>query len=140
MYTEKGKTSVNKCILVGRLVKDPELKFSNQGTAVATFTLAVDRKFVNQTTGQREADFINIVAWKGLAETIANYCKKGQRIGITGRINTRTYQAQDGSNRHVTEVIAEDMDFLESKKGNQGGSSSDAPEGYVPMDDEDIPF
>lgn len=131
---------MNKVILVGRLTKDPELKFSSQGTAVATFTLAVDRKFVNQTTGQREADFINIVAWKGLAETIANYCKKGQRIGITGRINTRAYQAQDGSNRHVTEVIAEDMDFLESKKGNQGGSSSDAPEGYVPMDDEDIPF
>jgi len=135
---------MNKVILVGRLTKDPELKFSSQGTAVATFTLAVDRKFVNQTTGQREADFINIVCFKKTAEFVANYFKKGQLCGVSGSIQTRSYKAQDGSTRYKTEVVADDVEFVGSKK-EQGGTSSkndeSIPEGYEPMEEDgDIPF
>lgn len=141
---------MNKWIGIGRLTKDPELKFSNQGTAVATFTLAVDRKFVNQTTGQREADFINIVCFKKTAEFVANYFKKGQLCGVSGSIQTRSYKAQDGSTRYKTEVVADDVEFVGGKKdgeastrgqASQGGKNSNLEdEGFVPMDDEDIPF
>jgi single-strand DNA-binding protein len=147
---------MNKVVLVGRLTKDPELKFTNgTGTAVATFTLAVDRKFVDKATGQREADFISIVCWRKTAEFVANYFKKGQMCGVSGAIQTRTYQAQDGSNRYVTEVVADDVEFVGSKKDNNSGFNAGSTKndsgdgshkdpmgdgGYVPMDDEDIPF
>lgn len=133
---------MNKVILVGRLTKDPELKFSSQGTAVATFTLAVDRKFVDKATGQREADFINIVAWRKTAEFAANYFKKGSLMGVSGAIQTRTYQAQDGSTRYVTEVVADDVEFVGGKK-EQGGTSTGGqtePEGYDEVDMSDCPF
>jgi single-strand DNA-binding protein len=133
---------MNKVILVGRLTKDPELKFSSQGTAVATFTLAVDRKFVDKATGQREADFINIVCWRKTAEFVANYFKKGQLCGVSGRIQTSTYQAQDGSTRYKTEVVADDVEFVGSKKESskqEPQQDEELPEGYDPTD-EDIPF
>lgn len=147
---------MNKVILIGRLTRDPELKFTNgAGTAVATFSLAVDRRFVNQATGQREADFINIVCWRKNAEFVANYFKKGQQCAIVGTLQTRTYQAQDGTNRHVTEVVADEIEFVGSKKDNNSGFNAGSTkndsgnnnvngpmgeDGYVPMDDEDIPF
>jgi single-strand DNA-binding protein len=133
---------MNKVILVGRLTKDPELKFTNgTGTAVATFTLAVNRKFVDKATGQREADFINIVAWRKTAEFVANYFKKGQLCGVSGRIQTRSYQAQDGSTRYKTEVVAEDVEFVGSKKeeGTSTGGQTE-PEGYDEVDMSDCPF
>jgi len=147
---------MNKVVLVGRLTRDPELKFTNgTGTAVATFTLAVNRRFVNQATGQREADFINIVCWRQTAEFVANYFKKGQLCGVSGSIQTRSYQTQDGSTRYVTEVVADEVEFVGSKKDNNSGYNADTmrndsgdsshkdpmvEDGYVPMDDEDIPF
>ena len=135
---------MNKWIGVGRLTKDPELKFTNgAGTAVATFSLAVDRRFVNQATGQREADFINIVCWRKNAEFVANYFKKGQQCAIVGTLQTRTYQAQDGTNRHVTEVVADEIEFVGSKKQEQGTKTdTELPDGYVSIDDDcsDIPF
>ena len=134
---------MNKCILIGRLARDPELKFTNgAGTAVATFSLAVERRFVNQATGQREADFINIVCWRKNAEFAANYFKKGQQCAIVGTLQTRTYQAQDGTNRHVTEVVADEIEFVGSKK-QESGQEQKEPEsiGFSQLDeDEDIPF
>lgn len=108
---------INNLTLVGRLTKDPELKYTGNGTAVATFTLAVNRNFTNQS-GEREADFINCVIWRKPAETLANYAKKGVLIGVTGRIQTRSYDNQQGHKVYVTEVIADNFQLLESKKAD----------------------
>lgn len=108
---------INNLTLVGRLTKDPDLKYTGNGTAVATFTLAVNRKFTNQS-GEREADFINCVIWRKPAETLANYAKKGVLIGVTGRIQTRSYDNQQGQKVYVTEVIADNFQLLESKKAD----------------------
>ena len=108
---------INNLTLVGRLTKDPDLKYTGNGTAVATFTLAVNRNFTNQS-GEREADFINCVIWRKSAETLANYAKKGVLIGVTGRIQTRSYDNQQGQKVYVTEVIADNFQLLESKKAD----------------------
>lgn len=119
---------INNLTLVGRLTKDPDLKYTGNGTAVATFTLAVNRNFTNHS-GEREADFINCVIWRKPAETLANYAKKGVLIGVTGRIQTRSYDNQQGQKVYVTEVIADNFQLLESKKADssqntQGSGSS----------------
>ena len=108
---------INNLTLVGRLTKDPDLKYTGNGTAVATFTLAVNRNFTNQS-GEREADFINCVIWRKPAETLANYAKKGVLIGVTGRIQTRSYDNQQGQKVYVIEVIADNFQLLESKKAD----------------------
>lgn len=108
---------INNLTLVGRLTKDPDLKYTGNGTAVATFTLAVNRNFTNQS-GEREADFINCVIWRKPAETLANYAKKGVLIGVTGRIQSRSYDNQQGQKVYVTEVIADNFQLLESKKAD----------------------
>lgn len=108
---------INNLTLVGRLTKDPDLKYTGNGIAVATFTLAVNRNFTNQS-GEREADFINCVIWRKPAETLANYAKKGVLIGVTGRIQTRSYDNQQGQKVYVTEVIADNSQLLESKKAD----------------------
>lgn len=108
---------INNVVLVGRLTKDPDLKYTGSGTAVATFTLAVNRNFTNQS-GEREADFINCVIWRKPAETLANYAKKGVLIGVIGRIQTRSYDNQQGQKVYVTEVIADNFQLLESKKAD----------------------
>lgn len=120
---------MNKVVLIGRLTKDPELKFTpGTGAAVTTFTLAVDRRF--KKDGQQSADFIPIVVWGKSAESIANHMKKGRLISIAGRIETRSYEAQDGSRRYVTEVVAEDQQFLDWGDKPQG----QAPQGTIPSD------
>ena len=108
---------INNLTLVGRLTKDPDLKYTGNGTAVAAFTLAVNRNFTNQS-GEREADFINCVIWRKPAETLANYAKKGVLIGVTGRIQTRSYENQQGQKVYVTEVIVDNFQLLESKKAD----------------------
>lgn len=141
---------MNKVFLIGRLTRDPELKFTpGTGNAVATFSLAVDRNYVGQS-GQREADFINIVCWRKLAEHVANNLGKGRLVAVSGRIETRSYQAQDGSKRYVTEVVADEVKFLDwPKEGSssyRGGATipedSREPEsGFFEVDgDDDIPF
>lgn len=112
---------INNVVLTGRLTKDPELKYTANGVAVASFTVAVNRAFTNQS-GEREADFINCVAWKKTAETIASYTKKGMLIGVEGRIQTRHYDNNDGQRVYVTEIVVEKFTFLESKNNaNTGG-------------------
>jgi single-strand DNA-binding protein len=113
-------------VLVGRLTRDPELRYTPNGIAVANFNIAVNRPFKDQN-GENQADFINGVVWRKQAENLANYMKKGNQIGIDGRIQTRTYEGQDGKTVYVTEVLAESIQFLESKgssQGSQGGGQN----------------
>ena len=150
---------MNKILLIGRLSKDPELRYTQGGTAVASFTLAVNRKFANQN-GEREADFINCVAWSKAAEFVANYFKKGQQMALEGRLQVRSYDGNDGNRHWITEVVAEQIEFCGSKQNgsnnnsaagggtgssnNYGGSVHSDPQlGYgeeVPFDDDDLPF
>src|SRR5690625_2188376 len=102
--------SLNRVVLVGRLTRDPELRYTPNRVAVANFTIAVNRPFKNEQ-GENEADFINCVAWRRPAENLANYMKKGSQIGIDGRIQTRTYEGQDGKTVYVTEVVADNVQF-----------------------------
>lgn len=139
---------INNTVLVGRLTKDIELRYTPSNVAVATFTLAVNRTFKNEN-GEREADFINCVMWRQQAENLANWAKKGALIGITGRIQTRSYDNQQGQRVYVTEVVAEQFQLLESKgQGNQGQQKQaqqqtpDFSRQGAPMDisDDDLPF
>ena len=114
---------MNNVNLIGRLTKAPELKQTASNTSVLTGTLAINRTFKNQN-GEREVDFINIVAWRQTAEIIAQYCGKGSQIRITGRIQTRNYENQQGQRVYVTEVVAEHVDLLDSKNDNQQGQSN----------------
>ena len=105
---------MNKVFLIGRLTRDPELRYTGNNTAVATFSLAVNRNFTNQS-GEREADFINIVVWRKQAENVKNYIKQGSQVAIDGRIQTRSYDDQNGQKRYVTEVVADNVQFLDTK-------------------------
>ncbi|MFA9556259.1 single-stranded DNA-binding protein [Evansella sp. AB-rgal1] len=111
---------INRVVLVGRLTKDPELRYTANGTAVASFTLAVNRPFSNQQ-GEREADFINCVIWRKPAENVANYLKKGSLAGVDGRIQSRSFDNNEGRRVFVTEVVADSVQFLEPR-GASGGS------------------
>lgn len=108
---------INNVVLVGRLTRDPDLRYTSSGVAVATFSLAVNRNFTSQN-GERETDFINCVIWRKPAETLANYARKGTLIGLTGRIQTRNYESQQGQRVYVTEVVADNFQLLESKAVN----------------------
>ncbi|MBM7643711.1 single-stranded DNA-binding protein [Streptococcus loxodontisalivarius] len=113
---------INNVVLVGRMTRDAELRYTPSNQAVATFSLAVNRNFKNQN-GEREADFINCVIWRQQAENLANWAKKGTLIGITGRIQTRNYENQQGQRVYVTEVIADNFQILESRATREGGSA-----------------
>lgn len=129
---------LNRVILIGRLTKDPELRYTPNGVAVASFTLAVDRKFKNQQ-GEKETDFIPVVVWQRAAENCANYLSKGSLVGVEGRLQVRSYDGQDGQRRWVTEVISESVQFLDSKNkatSNQGSSYGSE----VSYSEEDLPF
>lgn len=114
---------LNRVILIGHLTRDPDLKYSSSGVAVCTFTLAVDRPFTNGS-GEREADFIPVVTWRQLAETCANYLRKGRLTAVEGRIQVRNYENNEGKRVYVTEVIADNVRFLESNRDNSGQSNS----------------
>lgn len=114
---------LNSVCLVGRLTRDPELKHTGNNVAVATFSLAVNRNF-KDANGERETDFINCVIWRQQAENLANWAKKGALIGITGRIQTRSYENQQGQRVYVTEVVAENFQMLESRAAREGGNAN----------------
>ncbi len=109
---------MNNVQLIGRLVKDADLRYTPNGKAVANFTIAVNRPFSNQE-GNREADFINCVVWNRPAENLANYCKKGSQVGLIGRMQTRTYDKDDGTRAYITEVVSDFVEFLDTRNGNQ---------------------
>ncbi len=123
---------MNKVFLIGRLTRDPELRYTGSNTAVASFTLAVNRTFTNQA-GEREADFINIVVWRKQAENVKNYLSQGSQVAVDGRIQTRSYDDNNGQKRYVTEVVADNVEFLGSKGSNQN-SSNDMPQEPTPYD------
>ncbi|MEG0285992.1 MAG: single-stranded DNA-binding protein [Vagococcus sp.] len=114
---------INNVVLVGRLTRDPELRFTSNGSAVATFNLAVNRNFTNQS-GEREADFVNCVIWRKPAETLANYAKKGTLIGVVGRIQTRNYEKQQGQRVYVTEVVCDNFQLLERANSSESQSNN----------------
>ncbi len=128
---------MNKVFLIGRLTRDPELRYTGSNTAVASFSLAVNRNFTN-ANGEREADFINIVVWRKQAENVKNYLTQGSQVAIDGRIQTRSYDDQNGQRRYVTEVVADNVEFLGSKgssnnaNGNMSQQSNEA--GPTPYD------
>jgi len=113
---------LNRVILIGRLTRDPELRYTPSGVAVTQFTLAVDRPFTGQG-GEREADFIPVVTWRQLAETCANYLRKGRLTAVEGRIQVRNYENNEGKRVYVTEVIADNVRFLESNREGGGGGN-----------------
>lgn len=123
---------MNKVILVGRLARDPEVRYTQAGKAVASFSLAVNRR-----GQQQQADFIPIVAWEKLAEIVGQHLAKGSQILVEGRMQIRTYDAQDGSKRYVTEVIAQDIEFMGNKPQTASGAESF---GHEVLPDEEIPF
>ncbi|MCD3234298.1 single-stranded DNA-binding protein [Clostridium botulinum D/C] len=134
---------MNRVVLIGRTTKDPELKFTpGAGKAVTKFILAVNRRY--KKDGQPEADFLPIVVWGKIAENTANYVRKGSQIGVSGSIRTRSYEAKDGNKRYITEIVADEVQFLDSKNSSQSTGSSSSEEyldpDVTPVDDGDIPF
>lgn len=152
---------INRAVLLGRLTKDPELRYTSSGIAVATFTLAIDRRTTNQQ-GEKETDFIPVVAWRQLGELVANYLKKGQQAAVEGRIQVRNYDNKEGRKVYVTEIIADNVQFLGGGNGNanrsgQNGSPQENPFGSpnqfatnqnpfagnqepIDISDDDLPF
>lgn len=148
---------MNKAILIGNLTRDPESRTTQSGISVCTFTLAINRRFVDKQTGQREADFINIVTWRQQAELCARYLTKGRKVAVVGSIQTRSYDAQDGTKRYVTEVVADEVEFIGSAgQGSASHGTDEAPPppepsgssfgntsratGYSDADDDELPF
>lgn len=123
--------SINSVVLVGRLTRDPELRVTqSSGISVTTFTVAVDRRVAQGK--EKQADFVSVVAWRGLAESVAKYLGKGRLVGVQGRIQTRSYETDSGDKRYVTEVVAEDVQFLDKPKDEAAADDDVLPD--------DIPF
>lgn len=128
---------MNKAVLLGRVVKDPEVRNTQSNTMVCSFSLAVNRRFKQE--GQPDADFINIVAWGKTAEFVAKYFTKGQQVAVVGRIQTRNYDNSEGKKIYVTEVVAEEVHFADSKKDNNAGFEN--VDGFTPAQEgEKLPF
>lgn len=129
---------MNNVCLVGRLTRDPELRTTSSGIANCRFSIAVDGR--PGANGEPRTDFINIVVWRNQAENVAKYCKKGSMVGVVGRIQTGSYQAQDGSTRYTTDVVADNVRFLSSKNGNSSsGEYTDQMPDYSMGDQESQP-
>lgn len=145
---------MNKVFLIGNLTKDPDVRTTGSGTSVCTFRIAVQRRFANQQ-GERASDFFDVVAWRQLADLCGRYLAKGRKVAVVGELQNRSYDAKDGTKRYVTEVVADEVEFLtprdrdgagyggapspsESYRG--GESQVVAPEGFTDVDDDDLPF
>ncbi|MBP3429096.1 MAG: single-stranded DNA-binding protein [Clostridia bacterium] len=149
---------MNKVYLIGNLTRDPEMRSTQSGIAVCNFSIAVNRRFRNAQTGQQETDFFNIVAWRQLAELCSRYLAKGRKVAVVGSIQTRSYEAQDGSKRTAFDIVADEVEFLSA--GQAGGapageyhapSAAPAPRaqapayapadtGFTQVDDDELPF
>ena len=140
---------MNKVILIGNLTRDPELTTTTSGISVCRFALAVSRRFTN-SEGERETDFINVVVWRNAAENCHKFLRKGSKAAVVGTLQSRSYDAQDGSKRYVTEVVAEEVEFVgarvgdagdvdvsgqDTNAGNQGGTTK-----LTPIQDDQLPF
>ena len=136
---------MNKVILVGNLTKDVEYQTTASGVSVCRFTVAVNRKFKNES-GEYDSDFINCVAWRNTADFISKYAHKGNKVGVSGSIQTRSYDAQDGTKKYVTEVIADDVELYTPKSENANKPQTEASvkqetfQKFEPIDDAELPF
>ena len=138
---------MNKVMLIGNLAKDPELITTNNGVSLCKFTLAVQRRF-SGNDGEREADFLPIIVWRGQAENCYKYLKKGSKAAISGSVQTRSYEATDGSRRYMTEIIADEVEFLATRAGagddmpeeKSADEAKDVVSKFEPIDDDDLPF
>lgn len=128
---------MNAWVGIGRLTRDPEVRYTQSGKACAKFTLAIDRR--KSADGNQQADFIQCVAWEKTAEVISQYCTKGKKIAVEGRIQTRSYDGNDGNKRYVTEVVVQSMEFCDSKGGGVSTTNGGTYAG-TPVPDDDIPF
>ncbi len=153
---------MNKVFLIGNLTRDPEMRSTQSGIPVCNFSIAVNRRFRNAQTGQQETDFFNIVAWRQLAELCSRYLSKGRKVAVLGSIQTRTYEAQDGTKRSAFDIVADEVEFLSSQQSGgapageyhapsvapapapaprqQAPAYSPADSGFTQMDDDDLPF
>ena len=132
---------MNKCILIGNLTKDPEISTTSNGVSVCRFTLAVTRRYSN-SEGERDTDFINIVAWRALADNCHKFIKKGSKVAVVGNIQSRSYDATDGTKRYVTEIVAEEVEFLNTRN-NDTSDIKEKKEDVTklePIDDDSLPF
>ena len=140
---------MNKCIFIGNLTRDPEHQTTGSGVAFCRFSIAVNRSYTN-SSGEREADFINIVTWRGLADNCAKYLSKGRKVCVVGSLQTRSYDDKDGNKRYATEIVAEDVEFINAGGGGGDNSSSDSAPArsggnkkvseLQPVDTDDLPF
>ena len=144
---------MNKVILVGNLTRDPELITTSNGVSLCRFSLAVQRRFAG-SDGEREADFVNIVVWRAQADNCYKYLKKGSKCGVVGSLQTRSYDAQDGTKRTVTEVVVDEVEFasskgpsnsedsvmLEEESGSKSTGKNDVVNKFEPIDDDNLPF
>jgi single-strand DNA-binding protein len=142
---------LNRATLIGNLTRDPEVRMTNGGISVCTFSVAVQRRFAN-AQGERQADFFNIVAWRALADNCGRYLKKGSKVFVAGPLQNRTYEAQDGTKRYITEIIADEVEFLDRAPGSQNGEArADAPQTHPEpfgsasgfgdaIEDDELPF
>lgn len=132
---------MNKVFLIGNLTKDPELSQTNSGISFCRFTLAVPRRFQN-AAGERETDFLNIIVWRNQAENCHRYLKKGSKASVLGSIQTGNYEAQDGTRRYVTDIVADEVEFLSTKSSGEGASKKEDEDvtELQPIDDDSLPF
>ena len=139
---------MNKCIFVGNLTRDPDFQQTGSGVSYCRFSIAVNRNYTN-ANGEREADFINIVTWRGLADRCNTYLRKGNKIGVVGSMQTRSYDANDGTKRFVTEIVADDVEFLTPKGSNDDRDGDETPvyrpkkkpvADLEPVENDDLPF
>ena len=139
---------LNRIIIMGRLTRDPELRHTNTGTAVASFSLAVERDFRDKTSGQRTTDFIDVVAWRQTGEFVSKYFQKGRMAVVEGRLQMRDWQDRDGNKRRSAEVVADNVYFADSRRDSDQGSNygdsygasySPAPSSYAPPANQDRP-
>lgn len=144
---------MNKVILIGNLTRDPELVTTNNGISLCRFSIAVQRRF-SSNDGEREVDFFNIVVWRGNADNCYKYLKKGSKVGITGQIQTRNYEGNDGTKKYAFDIVADEVEFLTSKSaqvdgdapaadvptGSKSSGKSDVVNTFTPIDDNDLPF
>lgn len=130
---------MNKVFLIGRLSKEPELRYTQSGKAVCSFSLAVDRRYQGEGQGP-SADFIPCIVWGNLGEAVANNLSKGRKISVEGRLQVRSYNAQDGTKRYITEVVGSEVEFLDSRPNGGGAPADVGGFGGTPVPDDDIPF
>ena len=134
---------MNKVFLIGNLTRDPELSETNSGVSLCRFSIAVNRRFSASSDADRQTDFFNVTSFRGLAENVARFCKKGNKVAVSGSIQIRQYEDRDGQKRTGVDVIADEVEFLTPKSGD-GGNSAPAPKKRPALepfdDDDDIPF